>query len=153
MMIHASIPADEPERVARVIAELWRGTCSAFPPLPGVFIARADDDRGTQVEVGPRGRVGAPGEHAVELRDALAPSDYSEVHLNIASPLSDEEVLAIGAREGWTTRYCDRGGVFKLIELWVENKFMIEVMNDHEWGRYKALDAAIGQMIRARQSG
>jgi len=25
MTIHASIPADDPERVARVIAELWRG--------------------------------------------------------------------------------------------------------------------------------
>ena len=26
MIIHASIPADDPERVARIIAELWRGT-------------------------------------------------------------------------------------------------------------------------------
>src|SRR5277367_401964 len=85
MLIHASIPADEPERVARVIAELWRGTCAPFPPVPGVFIARADDERGTQVEVGPRGRVGAPGPEAVELRDNPAKSDYSEVHLNIAS--------------------------------------------------------------------
>ena len=36
---------------------------------------------------------------------------------------------------------CDRGGVFKLIEFWLENKFMLEVMNDHEWARYKAWDA------------
>ena len=151
MIIHASIPADDPERVARVIAELWRGSCTPFPPVPGVFVARADDDRGTQVEVGPRGRVGAPGPGDVERRDAPA-SDYSEVHLNIASPLSDDEVLAIGAREGWTARRCDRGGLFALIELWLENKFMIEVMNDAEWARYRTLYAAIGQMIRARQS-
>ncbi|HLY80443.1 MAG TPA: hypothetical protein VKQ70_13760 [Caulobacteraceae bacterium] len=144
MMIHASIPADDPERVAKVITELWRGAATPFPPVPGVFVARAGDERGAQVEVGPRGRVGAPGEHMVELRDA-PPADYSEVHLNIASPLSDDEVLAIGA--------CDRGGMFKLIELWLKNKFMLEVMNDHEWSRYKALDTAIGQMIRARQAG
>ncbi len=39
MIIHASIPADDPERVARVIAELWRG--ESFPFLAGTFIAMA----------------------------------------------------------------------------------------------------------------
>jgi hypothetical protein len=46
MIIHASIPADDPERAARVIAELWRGSHAPFPIVPGVFIARADDERG-----------------------------------------------------------------------------------------------------------
>ena len=135
MIIHASIPADDPERVARVIAELWRGSYAPFPVVPGVFVARADDDRGSQIEVGPRGREGVPGPDQVDLRDNDAPSPYSEVHLNIASQLSESEILAIGAREGWTSRVCDRGGLFKLVELWLENKFMLEVMNDHEIGR------------------
>jgi hypothetical protein len=103
------------------------------------------------VEVGPRGREGVPGPTDVDLRDNAAPSPYSEVHLNIASPLSEAEVLAIGAREGWITRPCDRGGMFKLVELWLEDRFMLEVMTDHEWERYKTLYAAVGQMIRARQ--
>jgi hypothetical protein len=32
---------------------------------------------------------------------------------------------------------CDRGGVFKLIKFRVENKFMLELVNAHEWERYK----------------
>jgi hypothetical protein len=34
MIIHASIPADDPERVARIIAELWRGTYAPFIVVP-----------------------------------------------------------------------------------------------------------------------
>jgi hypothetical protein len=60
MITHASVPADEPERVARVIAELWHGNYFPFPVLPGVFTARANDERGTQVEVGPRGTRATP---------------------------------------------------------------------------------------------
>jgi len=142
MMIHASIPADEPERVARVIAELWRGTSSPFPVgVPNAYVARAGDDRGTQIEVGPRGIEAIPGKEKIELKTNPSPSPYTEVHLNIASPLSEAEILAIAKREGWTARVCDRGGFFKLIEFWLENKFMLEVMNDHEWERYKKISA------------
>jgi hypothetical protein len=137
MIIHASIPADEPERVARAIAELWRGTYAPFPFLPGVFTASAGDERGTQVEVGPRGREAIPGEKQLGMRINPAPSPYSEVHLNIFSPLSEAEIFAIAKREGWKALPCDRGGAFKLIELWLENKFMLEVMDEHEWARYK----------------
>ena len=141
MIIHASIPADEPERVARVIAELWRGTYAPFPIVPGVFTARAGDERGTQIEVGSRGREAVPGDFQLGFRSNPTPSPYSEVHLNIYSPLSDEEVFAIAAREGWKALHCDRGPVFSLIEFWLENKFMLEIMNDQEWARYKAWDA------------
>jgi hypothetical protein len=137
MMIHASIPADEPERVARVIAELWRGISEPFPVAPGVFVARACDDRGTQIEVGPRGLDFVPGTEHVVSRPDPSPAFNGGVHLNIASPLSEAEIMAIAKREGWIALPCDRGGVFKLIEFWLENKFMLEVMNDHEWERYK----------------
>jgi hypothetical protein len=143
VIIHASIPADDPERVARVIAELWRGTYFAFPVLPGVFTARAGDDRGTQIEVGPRGQEAMPGEAQVRPRLNPSPSSYSEVHLNILSPLREREILEIAQREGWIALPCDRGGAFKLIEFWLENKFMLEVMNAEEWGRYKAWDRSV----------
>jgi hypothetical protein len=145
MIIHASIPADDPERVARIIAELWRGTYTPFIVVPGVFTARAGDDRGTQIEVGPRGREAVPGEMQVGFIINPTPSPYSEVHLNIFSPLSEVEIFAIAKREGWTALSCDRGGFFKLIEFWLENRFMLEVMNNHEWERYKKLDRTVGK--------
>lgn len=51
MIIHASVPADDTARVARVISELWR--CEHFRFLfPQHYLVVAGDDRGTQIEVG-----------------------------------------------------------------------------------------------------
>lgn len=34
--------------------------------------------------------------------------------------------MAIGAREGWFTRQCNRGP-FELVELWIENFLLLEL--------------------------
>jgi hypothetical protein len=136
MIIHASVPADDTARVARVLSELWR--CDYFPFLfPQHFLVVAGDERGTQIEVGPRGKHIVPGETMMSFESNPKPSSYSEVHLNIATPLTVEEVLAIGRREGWTARVCDRGGVFNVIEFFLENSFMLELMTDGELRRYQ----------------
>ena len=49
-----------------------------------------------------------------------------------------DEVLAIAKREGWTARVCDRGGIFKVIEFFLENKFMLELMTKEELQRYQS---------------
>jgi hypothetical protein len=138
MIFHGSIPADEPERVARVIAELWR--CEYFPFIfPNNFLILSNDDRGSALETGPRGEALAPGGSAVDRQIYQAPPPHSECHFNIATPLSLGEVQAIGAREGWLARNCDRGGVFNVIEFWLENKFMLELMTAHELKRYQSI--------------
>ena len=138
MIIHASIPADNPERVGRVIAEVWRGDCLPFL-FPQTFLVMAGDDRGTTIEVAPRGKEIFPAETSMSFRVNGAPSPHSEVHLNVATPLNVDEVLAIARREGWTARVCDRGGKFSVIEFWLENKFMLELMTATEFERYAAL--------------
>lgn len=136
MIFHASIPADEPERVARVIAELWRGEAVPFPPIPGSWMAYAHDGRGSEIEVSPRRLAFVPGAAELDYRDQPETPRYSSAHLLISSVLSADEILAIGVREGWTARRCRRGGPdrmgFDLIELWVENCFMLEVATA-EW--------------------
>jgi hypothetical protein len=91
-----------------------------------------------------------PGERQLSVRVNPSPSAYSEVHLNIFSPLSESEIVAIGEREGCKVLSCDRGGAFKLIEFWLENKFLSEIMNAHEWARYKKLDQAGAPLGPAR---
>jgi hypothetical protein len=61
------------------------------------------------------------------------------VHINTSTGLSYDEVLAVAAREGWTARVCDRGGAFKLVEFWLENKFMLELMSATESARYRSI--------------
>jgi hypothetical protein len=153
MIIHASIPADDPERVARVIAEVWRG--EYFPFLfPQTFLVMAGDDRGSTIDVARRGKEIFPAETSMSFRINASPSPHSEVHLNIATPLSVDEALAIAKREGWTARVCDRGGVFNVIEFWLENKFMLELMTEAESKRYRGsmTPANVRAMIARRPS-
>jgi hypothetical protein len=131
---HASIPADNPERVARAIAQIWKSDHYPFV-YPNSYIVIADDGRGTQIEVTQRGNEQVPAALEVGLRVNPVPSPYSEVHLNIVTSLSEQEVLSIGEREAWIARICDRE-FFKLIELWLENRFLLEVITENEARRY-----------------
>ncbi|ACB97002.1 hypothetical protein [Beijerinckia indica] len=130
MIFHVSIEADDPRHIAQVIAELWGGIATPFPPvIEGSWVALAGDTRNSLIEVYPRGTelVEAEGDadsygvHGSESR-------RSATHIAIASSLSQEEVLAIAQREGWPAKYRKRGGAFGVIELWIEGSQMIEVL-------------------------
>jgi hypothetical protein len=153
MINHISIGVHNPEKVAKVLAELWDGDVIPFPPCPNSFIALAYDGRGTAVEITPINTVLVPGEGLPpeEGFDAATPTEeyeakfvaddyaprYVATHLNINTNLSEAEVKQIANREGWRVLTCNRGGgLFQLIELWVENRFMIEVMTPEQTARY-----------------
>ena len=147
MLFHASIAADDPERVARVIGEIWRGH---HGPFYNSFIAWAGDDRGTQIEVYSRGAEIVPDSSAMSMGRNPSPSSYSPTHFAVATPLTEEEIYALAKREGWIARKCDRGGAFNVIEFWLENKFMLELLTEVEQARYKALwqNPRIGEILR-----
>ncbi|MEJ1963456.1 MAG: hypothetical protein WDO56_18625 [Gammaproteobacteria bacterium] len=137
-----SIPADDPGRVASVIAEIWR--TEAFPfVFPGSFIVIPDDERGTEIEVVKRGDEQVPAAVEVGLRVNPGPSPYSEVHVNMVARIGEADVLALAAREGWIARVCDRR-FFKLIELWVENRFLLELLTEAEAARYRSFMSKAG---------
>lgn len=128
MLFHVSLPAQNPSQVAAVLAEIWGGRAYAFPPFPGSYIAFADDDRGTALEIYPKGQVMIPGDSEVDGRE-MAVSPHTETHVAMASPLSEDGIHAIARREGWQSRSCIRGGgMFGVVEVWVENVLMIEVL-------------------------
>ena len=153
MINHISIGVHNPEKVASVIAELWDGLVVPFPPCPNSFMVFANDGRGTAVEITPATTVLVPGEgypaeenfgtetiteefEAKFVQLAEAPK-YTATHLNLNTHLSEEEVKEIGRREGWRTLTCNRGGgLFQLIELWIEDRFMLEVMTPAQTARY-----------------
>lgn len=144
MINHISLPAGNPEKVANILAELFGGVAMPFPPSPGGFVAFADDDRGTLVEVVPSDVHLVPGEGLPDeenfTRETITDENeavfvpgnerslFGSVHLNINSPLDEESIKAIAKREGWRCLKANRGrGLFQLIELWIENRFLVEV--------------------------
>ena len=132
MIHHLSFAARAPQRAAEAIAALWGGEAFPFPPVGhGSWVAIAGDERGTTMEVYPADTELHPGEaDDVEAQARTAPGRprHGPTHAAIATPLEEAEVLALAARHGWTARRLRRGGLFDVIEVWVEDAFMLEVM-------------------------
>ncbi len=131
MLFHASIEADDPQHVATTIARLWKGKALPFPPVAeGSWIAFADDDRNSSIEVYPRGTELRIGEGDADAQSINVPGKrFGATHLAIATVLEADEVLSIAQREGWPAKICNRGGgTFHVIEIWIEGCQMIEVL-------------------------
>jgi hypothetical protein len=140
MLFHMSIAAEDPQHVASVIAELWRGEARRFPPIADdSWMALAGDERGTLLEVYPLGTVlrETPGD-ADAHGETSSTDRFSATHGAIATPLDDVEVLAIARREGWPAKYRKRGGMFGVIELWIEGHQMMEVLTPEMQSEYLA---------------
>jgi len=141
MIFHLSIDADDPMRVAAVIARLWRGEVLPFPPVAqGSVIVMAGDHRNSAIEIYPRGTELHPaeGDADAEARAAVSPSGHSATHAAIATPLGQAEVMALAAAEGWQAKYRKRGGRFGVVEVWLENRLMIEVLTPEMQAEYLA---------------
>jgi hypothetical protein len=134
MKFHLSIDADQPERVAKSLA--WICAAEAYPAVEsGLWIVVSEDDRGPTVEVRPRGEA---------LQVPPAANGFAP--FTVATHLSEVEVCAVGAAAGWPAARRSRGR-FHVIELWVENRIMIEVLTPQMQADYLA--AATPQARRA----
>jgi hypothetical protein len=129
MIHHLSIAARDPKQAADVLAELMGGTAVPFPPNPGSYFALQLDDHGSGVEVYPAGTHlepnGATGGGFVK-QPQRGPA-YGATHCAISVPTDAARVAAIAGRAGWHCFDCNRGP-FQVIEVWVENETMIEIL-------------------------
>jgi hypothetical protein len=126
MFHHISIAAENPFRVSKVIAELTGGQFFEFPVAPGAYMVTFKDRYGSGIEVLPNNTVWMAGETEAEVQPKELPR-FSATHAALSVSVSRETIEAIGAREGWLVRWCDRGR-FQVIELWIENQFMLELL-------------------------
>ena len=139
MIHHISIAARDPRRVAEVIAELWQTQALPFPPVPGGYIVIADDEHGTAIEVSPLGTELLPGRDEDEQAQSVTndkASPYTATHAALSVPLSEQRVKEIAAREGWRAGTFWRGGVFQVIEFWVEGRMLLELLSPEMVSRY-----------------
>jgi hypothetical protein len=138
MIFHFSIAADDPKRTATMLAELWRGEALPFPMLgKGSWVAHAGDDRRSSIEVYPRDVALYPAERFGDLRPQTVPR-HGPFHAAVATPLSIEEVEEIGRRYGCKTRVCQRGPWFRVIEFWVDNALMLEMLTPEMQQEYQS---------------
>lgn len=130
MIFHFSIAAHRPRHVAQVLAEVWGGEALFFPPVSDdAWIVLAGDDRRSAVEVYPIDTVLREAEGDADARgESTGHIGFTAGHAAIATSLSQEEVMAIAAREGWPAKYRKRGNMFGVVELWIEGRQMMELL-------------------------
>ena len=137
-IMHASIPADNPETAAHVLAEIMSGEAIPFPPGGPLAWMAWSGDGNVEFEVVPRGNLITFGEEQGEWRPQKGSTRLSEVHIALSICIPADEAIAIAQRAGWPARLCDRGGgLFQLTELWVEGAFMIELLDPKQTARYE----------------
>ena len=154
MIAHISFPARDPQATAQVFGRLIDGQVMPFPVVEGAWVAIARNGSGTGVEVVPDRTAHHPGHGdsdpansargpqvmpwETQIRQDGQDAAASPFHVAIASPLSTDEILELGRAQGWRAVHCDRGGVFDLVELWVDNRYLVEVLPPTGYARYLA---------------
>ena len=136
-LLHLSISAEHPEGVAGFLAEVMGGKAMPFPPFPGCWIAFAREDDGTAIEVYPVTHVltAGPDQIACDVREPDNSATF--VHVALASVLPRDSLLERAAAKGWTARICHRGP-FDCVEIWLENRLLVELLDKSMQEDYRA---------------
>jgi hypothetical protein len=127
---HISVPAGDPLNVARVLAALCGGNVVPFTVHPGSYIVLMLDEVGTTIEIYPAGTEMIPGNGDQQsiFSHNPQPSGYTATHVALTVPASLEKILEVAARAGWRALYCRRQDLFDVVEFWIENKVLLELL-------------------------
>jgi hypothetical protein len=139
MIYHTAIPANDPQSAAVALARILGGEAMPFPVVPGSWIAWSADGV-TELEVVPRGHGFARAEQGKEPRwvgshGGLFASGW---HVAVGTQVDAREVLKIAHEAGWPAQICDRAGFFDIVEVWVDDCGLVEVLDPEMQARYRA---------------
>lgn len=140
MIHHISLPAKDPQHVAKVLAELFQGYCAPFPSHPGSYVAFAADEHGTVIEVYPFGTEMTPGEgeQPIQFKHQNNSSPFIASHAALSISLDQPQIESIAQREQWRCVRCSRG-YFDVIEFWLENTVLVELTTPELTQQYTAV--------------
>ncbi|HPU39984.1 MAG TPA: hypothetical protein PLS63_10455 [Microthrixaceae bacterium] len=139
MIHHISIPARDTRHVAEVLVELFDGMLTGFGPYGDSWIAWTCDDVGAAIEVYPVGTEMYPpdGLGQAQFRHDPTATGFTATHATVSVERTVEEIQALAAREGWRAVQLSRGP-HDVVELWIENRVMLELMTPEMTARYLA---------------
>ncbi|HJV22533.1 MAG TPA: hypothetical protein VJ570_07545 [Holophagaceae bacterium] len=150
MIHHISFSALDPHHVAQVMGQLFGAPVIPAPPAfpQGSYFVPMLDDHGSNLEIVPHGTVLRAGE-AEGVQGAWVPAvegTFNPNHALISTHRSVEELLDLGTRQGWRTLVADRGP-FQLVEMWIENRQMMEFVTQDQLRVYRAFMQAVANSL------
>ena len=122
-LLHLSINANDPQEVATFLAQAMGGIAMPFPPFPDCWIAFAEPDDGTAIEVYPTTHVLEAGAEQVSCEIRAPDADSTFVHAALCSTLDRSDIISLATERGWIARTCNRGP-FECVEVWLENRLI-----------------------------
>ena len=137
---HFTVPAQDPTRVARVLAEILGARVVPLPHPVGTLLVYADDSDGTAIEVWPAAARAGLGDRELSLTELPLPDAWPH-HAYITSEACDADgILAVFARERWHAEAVHNGpprGEFGLVRGWLENQVVIEIGGSEMRAQYE----------------
>ena len=126
---HYSIPVQDTRLVADVLRQLFQGSITPFGPYQNSWIVWFGDEHGTAIELYPLGTEMFPdvGNGQANFRRNESASGFTATHAAISIDRSREEILTFAINNGWRALELSRGS-FNVIEFWIENRVMIELL-------------------------
>jgi hypothetical protein len=147
MILHASVPAKNPQATATTLAELLGGRALPFGPGAGTWTAVGPDPVGNVISVIRSGlelrRVDG---EAVDTREG-PPASHSAFHLLIETPLLEKDVFDLARRSGCTAQRAAHGAI-EVIEFWIDDCLLIEVATPQLAEDYRRM--AVSDELRER---
>jgi len=137
MIAHVSMPADDCEHVARVLAEMTEGQALRFPPGGPTAWNVWSKHNDFQIVVTPRGHMIVEGERESVLVDRGGHERTSETHFAVGVDRPAADIVAIARAQGWSARVCARADFFDVVEVWVENAYLVEVLDPSQLAAYE----------------
>ena len=128
MIHHISLPAIDPEKTAQILQKIFSGKITDFSPVNGAYMLWFGDDFGSALEIYPAEVTLRPGNPTSPCRfKHKGSSHFSAVHAAISCKLSTKEILAIAEESNWHAAEFRRGS-FSVVEFWIDNHFMLELL-------------------------
>ncbi|WP_396595565.1 VOC family protein [Brevundimonas sp. R86498] len=148
MIHHLSVAARDPKAVADFFAELIDGVSVDFPPNPGSFMVFKADGHGTAIEIYPAGSVMAPNGDpgAVFLTRPTEVVERTPTHFAISVDRDAAAIRKMAEAHGWDCFVCDRGGHFHVVEVWIENAWLVEALPPAFAAEYLDFANAVSRM-------
>lgn len=137
MILHASVVADEPRNTAETIARLLGGIALPLGPGDGTWSAIGPDPIGNMISVLERGSEFHRTQGHVDTRKG-EPVRHSAYHLLVDTMLSEAEVLRLAEDRGCHAQRA-KHGAFDVIEFWVDDCLLIEVVTPEMGRDYREL--------------
>lgn len=127
---HFTVPAHDPMRVARALAEILGARVVPIPHPVGTLLVYAGDSDGSAIEVWPAQLRVDPALGDLTLRDLPLPEAWPHHGFVTSDACTTETILAIFRREGWRAERVQNGPPgrgFSLVRGFIENHTGIEL--------------------------